>query len=49
MKKHYNIPTHMMVYCAVTLGYPDENPETPARMEVDEVTEYLGVIPNPDF
>jgi nitroreductase len=49
MKKHYNIPTHMKVYCAVTLGYPDENPETPARMEVDEVTEYLGVIPNPDF
>ena len=49
MKKHYNIPTYMKVYCAVTLGYPDENPDTPARMDVDEVTEFLGIIPNPDF
>jgi len=49
MKKHYNIPTFMKVYCAVTLGYPDENPETPGRMDIDEVTEFLGVIPNPDF
>jgi nitroreductase len=49
MEKHYNIPTYMKVYCAVTLGYPDENPETPARMEVDEVTEFLGEVPNPDF
>ena len=49
MEKYYNIPTYMKVYCAVTLGYPDENPETPARMEVDEVTEFLGEIPNPDF
>lgn len=49
MKKYYNIPTYMKVYCAVTLGYPDENPETPARMDVDEVTEFLGEVPNPDF
>ena len=49
MEKYYNIPTYMKVYCAVTIGYPDENPETPARMEVDEVTEFLGEVPNPNF
>jgi len=49
LEKHYNIPSYMKVYCAVTLGYPDENPETPARMKVEEVTEFLGEIPNPDF
>jgi len=49
MKKYYNIPTHMKVYCAVTLGFPDEKPETPARMNVEEVTEFLGEVPNPDF
>jgi len=49
MEKYYSIPTHMKVYCAVTLGYPDEEPETPARMNVREVTEFLGVIPNPEF
>jgi nitroreductase len=49
MEKYYNIPKHMKVYCAVTLGFPDEQPETPARMNVDEVTEFLGVVPNPDF
>ena len=49
LEKYYNIPTHMKVYCAVTLGYPDENPETPARMNVEEVTEFLGEIPNPEF
>jgi nitroreductase len=49
MEKYYRIPAHMKVYCAVTLGYPDEDPETPARMKVEEVTEFLGEIPNPDF
>ena len=49
MEKYYKIPAYMKVYCAVTLGYPDENPETPARMQVDEVTEFLGEVPNPDF
>jgi nitroreductase len=49
MEKYYHIPAHMKVYCAVTLGYPDEEPETPARMNVEEVTEFLGVIPNPEF
>jgi nitroreductase len=49
MEKHYKIPTYMKVYCAVTLGYPDEDPETPARMDVDEVIEFLGLVPNPDF
>jgi len=49
MEKYYNIPRHMKVYCAVTIGFPDEKPETPARMNVEEVTEFLGKIPNPDF
>ena len=49
LKKYYNIPTHMKVYCAVVLGYPDEDPETPARMRVREVTEFLGEVPNPDI
>lgn len=49
LRKSYNIPTFMKVYCAVTLGYPDEAPEAPARMKVDEVTEFLGVVPNPIF
>jgi len=49
MEKHYKIPTHMKVYCAVTLGYPDESPEAPARMPVEEVTEFLGEVPNPEF
>jgi nitroreductase len=49
MKKYYNIPTHMKVYCAVTIGFSDELPETPARMNIDEVTEFLGEIPNPEF
>lgn len=49
LEKHYNIPAHMKVYCAVTLGYPDEKPETPTRMKVEEVTKFLGVMPNPEW
>ena len=49
MEKYYNIPSYMKVYCAVVLGYPEEDPEIPARMKVEEVIEFLGVIPNPDI
>lgn len=49
MEKHYMIPSFMKVYCAVTLGYPDEAPETPARMHVEEVTEFLGEVPSPEM
>lgn len=49
LEKYYHIPAYCTVYCALLLGYPDEDPETPARMEVEEVTEFLGIIPNPDF
>ena len=47
--KHYSIPVHFKVYCAITLGYPSDEPEVPARMDSKEVTEYLGILPNPEF
>jgi len=49
LEKYYRIPSHCTVYCAILLGYPDEEPELPARMHVDEITTWLGEIPNPDF
>lgn len=49
LEDYYRIPEYCTVYCAILLGYPDELPETPARMAVDEITTYLGEIPNPDF
>jgi nitroreductase len=49
LEKHYSIPVHMKVYCAVTLGYPDETPDVPARMKVEEVTKFLGIVPNPEM
>ena len=49
LEKYYQIPTYCTVYCAILLGYPDEIPETPARMPVDEITVFLGEMKNPEF
>ncbi len=49
LEEYYQIPPYCTVYCVVLMGYPDEIPETPARMTVDEITTWLGEIPNPDF
>jgi nitroreductase len=49
LEKYYQIPPYCTVYCAILLGYPDEIPEIPARMSVEEITVYLGEIPNPDI
>jgi nitroreductase len=49
LEKYYRVPLYCKVYCAILIGYPDENPIAPARMNIDEITEYLGEIPNPVF
>lgn len=49
LEEFYRIPSYCTVYCAILLGYPDETPEMPARMPLDEITKFLGEIPNPDF
>jgi len=49
LEEYYQIPSCCIVYCAILLGYPDENPAPPARMRVEEITRFLGEIPNPDF
>lgn len=49
LEKYYKIPTYCTVYCAILVGYPAEQPEVPERMPLDEITVYLGEIPNPDF
>jgi nitroreductase len=47
LEKYYRIPECCKVYCAILLGYPDEEPEAPDRMNVKEITEFVGdpVIP----
>lgn len=49
LEEFYRIPAYCMVYCAILLGYPDETPEIPVRMPVEEISVFLGEIPNPDF
>jgi len=49
LEEYYQIPSYCTVYCAILLGYPNEIPDPPARMSIDEITTYLGEISNPDF
>jgi len=49
LEKYYQIPTYCTVYCAILVGYPDEDPEVPARMPVEGVTTFLGKVSNPEF
>jgi nitroreductase len=49
LERYYKIPSYCTVYCAILLGYPDEQPEVPERMPLDEICVFLGEIPNPDF
>jgi nitroreductase len=49
LEKYYGIPMYCKVYCAILLGYPDENPEAPVRMNTGEITTYLGEVPNPQW
>ncbi len=49
LEKHYHIPDYCTTYCVILLGYPDEIPETPARMRVQDAVEYLGEVSNPEF
>lgn len=44
LRSELNIPEYYRIYCAVVLGYPDETPFTPARVDVDEV---LTFVENP--
>ena len=36
----YGIPEHINVYCVMLMGYPAEQPDTPARMNVEEITDF---------
>jgi nitroreductase len=49
LEKFYKIPSYCTVYCAILLGYPDEKPDVPERMPVEEISVFLGEIPNPVF
>lgn len=40
-KAELNIPDYYMIYCAVMLGYPDELPSTPARVDAKEVCTFV--------
>jgi nitroreductase len=41
LEEKYRVPEYCTIYCAVLLGYPDESPDTPARMPVEEITTYV--------
>jgi nitroreductase len=41
LESQYGIPDYCKVYCAILLGYPDEDPEPPARMPVEEITTFI--------
>ncbi len=41
LEKLYHIPQYCKVYCVIMVGYPDENPEAPARMNIKDITEFI--------
>ncbi|MFC2123452.1 nitroreductase family protein [Bacteroidota bacterium] len=41
LKEKYKIPDHINIYCVILLGYPAEQPDTPVRMSIDEITEFI--------
>ena len=49
LAEFYGIPDYCTVYCAILLGFPDEKPELPERMDVEEISVFLGKVPNPEF
>ena len=42
LKEKYRIPEHVNIYCVILLGYPAEQPDTPVRMSIDEITEFVN-------
>jgi nitroreductase len=41
LEEKYQVPAYCTVYCAILIGYPEESPETPARMPVEEITTWI--------
>lgn len=41
LKSRFGIPEYCKVYCSVLMGYPDENPDPPERMPVEDITTFI--------
>lgn len=41
LKEKLNVPDYYKIYCAVLLGYPDDSPVTPGRVELDEIAVFI--------
>lgn len=43
IREKLKIPEYYGIYCAILLGYPDEYPAVPGRVNIEEVTEFFQI------